>query len=48
MVQWVEDLVVVLLQHRFDPWPRHFHMQWLTKRDGGTRKKISRFLGTAK
>ena len=42
VVQWVEDLVVVLLQHRFDPWPRHFHMLWAwPKRKKKLRKQIS-------
>ena len=34
MAQWVKDLVlslqqlVLLLWHRFDPWPGNFHMLW--------------------
>ena len=27
-VQQVKDPALSLLRHRFDPWPRNFHMPW--------------------
>ena len=26
MIQWVKDLALSLLWHRFDPWPGNFHV----------------------
>ena len=28
VAQWVKDLVLSLLWHRFDPWPGNFYMPW--------------------
>ena len=28
VAQWVKDLALQLLWHRFDPWPRNVHMLW--------------------
>ena len=38
MVQWVEDPRLslqwsgLLLWHKFNPWPRNFHMPWVWKK----------------
>ena len=43
VVQWIKDLVLsllwlrLLLWHRFNPWPRNFHMPWMHPK----RKKSS-------
>ena len=47
LVQWVKDLVLsmqqlgLLLWHKFDPWPRNFHMPqvWPKKKKKKERKK---------
>ena len=27
-MQWLKDLALSLLWHRFDPWPGNFHVLW--------------------